>query len=214
MIHKFKIQKTNRVIVLGEPSKAKTAIMALHGYGQLVTFFQRRFKELDLTSVCVLMPEGMHRFYLNGTEGRVGASWMTKEEREDDIQDNNVYLEAVFEEFLAPYQFEKLVVLGFSQGCPTAIRWMTKTKVKVDAFIQWAGVFPPDVEANLVINRFKDKQLFLVIGDEDPYFEGQNQREDRIAEYLELGLDVEFVSFAGKHHIDSQCLTSILEKLG
>ena len=30
----------------------------------------------------------MHRFYLEGSSGRVGASWMTKEAREDDKKEN------------------------------------------------------------------------------------------------------------------------------
>ena len=40
----------------------------------------------------IIAPQGLHKFYLEGTSGRVGASWMTKENREDDIKNYLVYL--------------------------------------------------------------------------------------------------------------------------
>ncbi|MBM3915983.1 MAG: hypothetical protein FJ349_00025 [Sphingomonadales bacterium] len=53
-------------------------IFALHGYGQLGQFFFRQFNILN-DNWGIVVPEGPHRFYLEGSSGRVGASWMTKE---------------------------------------------------------------------------------------------------------------------------------------
>ena len=69
----------------------KQILIALHGYGQLGQYFYRKFNSLE-ADFGLVVPEGPHRFYLEGSSGRVGASWMTKEWREQDIQENNSYL--------------------------------------------------------------------------------------------------------------------------
>ncbi|MFT7345493.1 MAG: putative esterase, partial [Lentimonas sp.] len=91
----LKIDKTAKVSVLkNEENPNDQLLIVLHGYGQLSQFFIQKFS--SLTHQCdIIAPEGMHRFYLNGSSGRVGASWMTKEERETDIEDNQKYLEEV-----------------------------------------------------------------------------------------------------------------------
>lgn len=213
MIHKLKVQKTNRVIVLGEPEKAKIVLIALHGYGQLVTFFQRRFHELDLNRYCIILPEGMHRFYLSGTEGRVGASWMTKEERIDDIADNLDYLDRIYQTYIKQDRSQKVVVLGFSQGAATAARWIQFTENKIDCFIQWAGVFPPDLDLSKGNSVFSDIEHFYVAGDTDPYFQNVDLLETQKAWMRENGVHPEFVEFHGGHTIDSACLNRILIKL-
>jgi hypothetical protein len=81
--------------------KGKSKILvALHGYGQLAQFFARKFAALD-QSFGIIVPEGPHRFYLEGSSGRVGASWMTKEWREQDIEENTRYLLALIEKVKA-----------------------------------------------------------------------------------------------------------------
>lgn len=155
----------------------------------------------------------MHRFYLEGTSGRVGASWMTKEERQRDIEDNLNYLDNVYDAFFKPFQFEQFVVLGFSQGAATAARWISHTEVRVQAFIQWAGVFPTDLDLTLSKEAFSDLRHFYVIGDEDPYFREADKVNSQRIRLEENGLQPEFFQFKGGHKIDSETLTEILELL-
>ena len=64
----------------------------------------------------VLFPEAMNRFYLHGYKGRVGATWMTSEDRLTDIEDNISYLEELTKQTLDKHPtIEKVNVLGFSQ---------------------------------------------------------------------------------------------------
>ena len=69
----------------------KEILIALHGYGQLGQFFFRKFSAIE-KKIGIVIPEGPHRFYLEGSSGRVGASWMTREWRETDIAENTQYL--------------------------------------------------------------------------------------------------------------------------
>jgi hypothetical protein len=78
--NKLSIEKTIRYFTIGDIEKAKYLLIALHGYGQLSSYFGKKFEDLP-NEFFIVIPEGMHRFYLDGTSGRVGASWMTKEAR-------------------------------------------------------------------------------------------------------------------------------------
>ena len=86
--HSFSVTKTARYFTAGPAiAEAKGVLIALHGYGQLPEFFMRRLQPLADAGWAIVAPEGLHRYYLEGAHGRVGASWMTKEAREDDIVD-------------------------------------------------------------------------------------------------------------------------------
>jgi hypothetical protein len=77
-------------------------LIALHSYGQLAQFFYRKISFLS-DDWGILVPEGPHRFYLEGSSGRVGASWMTKEWRTQDIEDNIAYLQQLIEKVRAEH---------------------------------------------------------------------------------------------------------------
>jgi dienelactone hydrolase len=214
-IHSISIQKTGRIVVHGQIEKSKILLIALHGYGQLVPYFIRKFQHLDSGEILVIAPEGLHRFYLNGSSGRVGASWMTKEARIDDINDNISYLNQVYKQFVGQQNFEKIIILGFSQGAATAARWIEKTEFQIDAFIQWAGVFPPDLEINASNSKWQSLKHFYVVGNQDPYFaENSNDEYNQSAWLNKHNFYPETITFDGKHDIDATTLNQILEKVG
>ena len=214
-IHSISIQKTGRIAVHGEAEKSKILLIALHGYGQLVPYFIRKFQHVDSDAILVIAPEGLHRFYLNGTSGRVGASWMTKEARLDDIEDNINYLNQVYQQFVGQHKFEKIIVLGFSQGAATAARWIEKTEFHIHAFIQWAGVFPPDLEINANNSKWEGMRHFYVVGNQDPYFAENSNDEYKQSEWLKKhNFHPKTITFEGKHDIDAATLNEILAKVG
>ncbi len=209
----FQITKTVRIATHGHPELARIGILALHGYGQLAPYFIRKFQQLDPNKFFVAAPEGPHRFYTAGTSGRVGASWMTKEDRLSDIADNMAYLNQVYATYFSGFAFEKLVVLGFSQGAATAARWIEQRSQKVDAFIQWAGVFPPDLNLQVNSGKFNALQHFYVVGNQDPYYRDSEYLEQQKQWLNQQQLNPEFVSFHGVHTIDFNCLSDILHRI-
>ena len=90
--HQISIKKTAKVYTLGNITTAKHVIVVLHGYGQLAKYFINKFKPLVDDDYYIIAPEGLSKFYLNGHSGRVGASWMTKEDRQIEINDQIEYL--------------------------------------------------------------------------------------------------------------------------
>ena len=207
MESQFEHSKTFRYRILNEGPNTKKALYVLHGYGQLVEFFIRKFRDLSEEYV-IIAPEGMHRFYLSGASGRVGASWMTKEARETDISDTLSYLDALDAKISNEYQFEEKYLLGFSQGGATAARWNQLGKSDFDALILWASVFPPDLP-NTIETDYKQSNYF-VIGDEDEFYSTENQTK-LIEDYKSKNYQVK--RYKGKHDILNSTLTEILAEL-
>jgi predicted esterase len=185
--------------------KGKSKILvALHGYGQLAQFFARKFAAFD-QSFGIIAPEGPHRFYLEGSSGRVGASWMTKEWREQDIEENTHYLLALIEKVKAENAAASIYLLGFSQGGASAARLYQSCPDLFEMLILWASVFPPDVS---VQNFAKAEILHFAIGNLDPYFL-EAQKGEVLQTYRNLGFKIH--EFEGKHDIDPTTLSKILQ---
>lgn len=205
MEHFIQIQKNARYFTHGSTS-AKKLLIAFHGYGQLAEFFIRKFSSLN--DWYVVAPEGLHRFYLNGHSGRVGASWMTKEAREKDIEDNNEWIHQLVTGINSDNKYEETVLLGFSQGAATASRYFYSDQSEIDRLIIWASVFPPDIDKNqLFKNNNRNNKNVFVIGTEDAFFDTR-QREEAVEFFRQL--DFETVEFEGNHDIDEKTLCDIL----
>ena len=182
-----------------------------HGYGQLAEYFLKKFKVLDNGRHCIIAPEGLSRFYMNGFQGRVGATWMTKEDRLVDILNYVNFLNSLYESELGEFENPgfKISLLGFSQGTATICRWALAKSITFHRLILWAGLFPPDLNFDLGKTKFTDKEVWLIYGDQDQFLTSErllSQKE------MALKLDVEpqqFV-FSGGHEIDENTLKKFL----
>lgn len=210
---KISVPKTARYFVLGEPTADITTIwFVCHGYGQLANYFLRHFECLETKQTLVVAPEGLHRFYWEKFSGRVVASWMTKEDREDDITDYVNYLDLLYEEVLASMKNKKvkIVVLGFSQGTATVCRWIANGRSHVDELILWAGTVPGDVE--FPDGAVKQLKTYFVAGDADEFI-----KEDQVTECRDLlankKLPVEIIRFEGKHELHEPTLVKLAVSL-
>ena len=203
----LKIQKTARYFTHGNIDEARYLLICLHGYGQLPPFFGRKFETVN-KDFFVVIPEGLHRFYLEGSSGRVGASWMTKEAREQDIQDNMDFLNQLLDLFTGKKSFQKIILLGFSQGGATAARFYCQC-AKIDHLVLWACIFPPDLHIEEEING-KPNKNFFVLGSEDPYF-NETEQKNTIDFYRNMKFSI--VQYTGNHTIETSILNNLLNSL-
>jgi predicted esterase len=118
----------------------------------------------------------LSRFYLdpiptrrNDPSPRIGASWMTREDRESEIADYVAYLERLATEIRHPLAgaAPRLVVLGFSQGTATVSRWLATSEMRVEQLVLWAGSIPPELDLAAWAARLHGAAITLVAGDED-----------------------------------------------
>lgn len=213
MFH-FQTSRTARVFTLGEASESVKEIwIVLHGYGQLAEYFIKHFEPLDDGSRWIIAPEALSRFYLQPGGGRVGASWMTREDRWVEIEDQLNYLDSLLDYLKEklPHESCKIHVLGFSQGVATAWRWLMQGKHRADALILWAGRSPREYPDQGMAN-LKHIKLFAVVGDQDPFASPEKAKEEN--EILSSKFaDFQSFIFSGKHSMDKDTLLHIASVL-
>ncbi|MEL7002630.1 MAG: hypothetical protein AAFN93_07820 [Bacteroidota bacterium] len=180
----------------------KKLIFVLHGHGQLAQYFVKGFTPLVNEGTCIIAPEGLNRYYLSGFTGRVGATWMTKEDRLTDISNYLNFLDSVYNDIKGQLNSDiSITILGFSQGAATASRWAATAKFKFKNLILWAGIFPPDMNFEDAASKFEDKSITYVYGTEDQYI-----NEKRILEMNELSkklnVNPKVIRFRGPHEIN------------
>jgi predicted esterase len=208
------ISKTARYYILGEHSeKINSVWFVLHGYGQLAEEFISYFKPAVNDSTLVIAPEALNKFYLKGFSGKIGATWMTKEAREEEINDYVNYLDSVCDEVIK-YGLTgdiKITLLGFSQGTATACRWLTKGKSKIERLILWGGGIPPDID--LISNQKIFNSLIpeIIIGTRDE-FVPEEQIEKEIKRLEENKLNYKILRFDGGHQIKADVLRQLIQQ--
>src|SRR3989442_1834603 len=174
--HHIGVTRSARYFNLGDRWRGVGEVwFACHGYGQLAARFLEKLRVLDDGRRYLVAPEGLSRFYLSesATERRVGATWMTREDRLAEIDDYVRYLDAVYADVFASIDRARVTVhaLGFSQGTSTVSRWAAMGKAQIDRLTLWGGEFPPDLDLNVetVVSRLRGVQLALVYGRSDEY---------------------------------------------
>lgn len=209
------VTRTARYYQLGELSATTRRVwFVAHGYGQLATYFIRHFAHLTAADpdLVIVAPEGLSRFYLQGTGGRVGATWMTREDRLTEIDDYVAYLNQLAERLLGQAAPEaNVTVLGFSQGAATVSRWLAQTAFRPAHLILWAGAFPPDIASPAATNLLHNLSVTLVCGTEDEFIttEALSQQQESLRQ---IGVEAMVIQFTGKHVLHGPTLTQLAEQ--
>jgi predicted esterase len=205
-LHSLEVKRTAHLYQLGEASASTQLVwLVLHGYGQHPAFWIRKFAPLVDAHTVVIAPEALSRFYLQGNSGRVGASWMTKDQREDEIQDYLGYLAQLVAKINHDMPQAQVVLLGFSQGGATAARFAVASPASLAAVVLWSAVFPPDLKAALPSQKLP---TWLVYGDADPFLNGE-QLESTLQRYRDMHAGLRFLAFSGGHDISLEALQQL-----
>ena len=205
MEHHLTVARTARYEQLGEFSAATRQLwLVAHGYGQLAGFFIRHFGSVlaaDPAGTVVVAPEALSRFYLSGTGGRVGASWMTTADRHAEIADQAAYLDILLAHLLAACPPDvRVTVLGFSQGTATVSRWLAGRPDgwRPHQLILWAGDFPADIEAAAAQRLLQGLPVVLVSGEQDGYV-GPEKLLSQAEALRPHGAQLTIKTFEGSH---------------
>ena len=194
--------------------KTENIWIVFHGYGQLSKYFIRRFDVLEGDKNYIIAPQGLSKFYVDEDFKNVGASWLTKEDKESDLLNQQKYLIKLMDELKSKIDFSKIKInlFGFSQGVSAFTRLLINYNMKIDNIIIWAG-WVPDEFFNINKNVLKDTNLFFVVGNKDKYY-----NNPIIKGYIEkfkktLNKEIDYFVFDGGHIVDRKVLKKINEKL-
>ncbi|HXI65224.1 MAG TPA: hypothetical protein VNH14_12045 [Gemmatimonadales bacterium] len=213
--HRITTQRSARYYTLGLAGAATREVwFACHGYAQLAGRFLEKLRVLDDGHRHLVAPEGLSRFYLSesAAERRVGACWMTREDRLAEIDDYVHYLDAVYAAVFARVDRAAVTVhaLGYSQGAATVSRWAGMGTARIDRVVLWGGELPPDLDLSKepAAGRLRAGRLTFVYGRSDEFITpkivettGQRLREHGIP-YREMPFD-------GGHELNASVLTEL-----
>ena len=217
----IRVARTARYYTLGSAgTRLREVWLVCHGYRQLARRFLTRFADLDDGTRLIVAPEGLSRFYLHdpasghGKEVPIGATWMTREDRENEITDYVAFLDGVLDEVLDEVSEEsggaiaRLTVLGFSQGAHTVCRWVAAGEAPVERIILWGAYLPDDLDLDRGPERLGSAELILVRGLLDHFIsdEAHASQEKRLEE---LGIPFKTITHPGDHEIDPALLRQI-----
>jgi predicted esterase len=190
--------------------------VACHGYGQLAPAFADALEPLRDDARVVAVPEALSRFYLDdpakrhGPESPIGASWMTREDREREIGDYVAYLDQVAEALTQEIgnRAVRVVALGFSQGAATACRWANMGTTRIARLIVWGGTLPKDLPGARGDALFRGASVTLVGGRRDKLATPEALEQDQRA-LAERGIAASLVWHEGGHSLGSATLREI-----
>ena len=211
--HHIATPKTARYTSYGElSSKTKYFWFVLHGSNMLSEQMLYKFKDFDPETHFVIAPEGLSRFYVNGFGGEVVASWMTKRDRLEEIHDFSVYCSTLYGTYVQKLPDScKTIIMGFSQGGVTAMRWLHHLDVTVDFLIPYACWIPEDIDYSTAKTDWNKICKILTYGSEDQFL-----NEKKIIEIQEIckagNLDFRNEIYAGDHRVDKKQLKKIFKQ--
>jgi predicted esterase len=131
-------------------------LVGFHGYGETAEHMLTNLRALArgdaaarpdepggaVSDWCLVSVQALHRFYTRSQE--VAANWMTRQDRELEIESNTAYVWSVVYAVQRDYRVRRpLVFAGFSQGVAMAYR--AAAAGSCDGLILLAGDVPPDV---------------------------------------------------------------------
>lgn len=216
--HSIVVPRTARYYSLGPAHGFPRELwIVCHGYGQLAGRFIQQFAPLDDGTRLIVAPEALSRYYLDAIperrhqrEPRVGATWMTREDRGAEIADYVHYLDLVAAEVRHPLAgaSPRIVVLGFSQGTATVSRWLAASDLRVDQLVLWSGSIPPELDLAAWAARLHGASITLVVGDTDELATPTAVAAE--AEKLSVaGVGFTLQRFPGGHAIDRDALEAL-----
>jgi predicted esterase len=184
----------------------------LHGYGQLGKYFIRRFDVVQNEQTLVVAPEGLSRLYLNGEYSKIGASWITREDRDNEVSDYLAYLNLLWDTVLAGRDPQKLriTLMGFSQGAATLCRWLNANHIRADRVLLWAGFFPNGIADVIDPAKLASIETTYIYGRQDEYIEQMPDPEGYIRQLQTELPTLRVVPFEGRHTVERDVLKAVL----
>lgn len=189
--------------------ETKNVWIACHGIGFLSKFFISYFENLDPELNYVIAPQAPSKYYQTKAYKYVGASWLTKENREQEIENVLNYLDAILQTEKLP-EGKNIILLGFSQGVSVVTRWLAQHKVNCDHLVIHSGSIPSEFDSTSFA-YLPNLKTSIIYGTQDEYI-----TKDRIYSQLQLARQIfpnvpEVIKFNGKHVVHPESIKKISE---
>jgi predicted esterase len=171
-------------------------LVGFHGYAEAAETQLERLRSIPGSQSWLLVSvQGLHRFYRRRS-GDVVAGWMTRQDRELAIADNQAFIAAVVDEVARHWSVaHSLVFAGFSQGVAMAFRAACSSPRPVSGVIALGGDIPPEIDGAALA---RTPTALLGRGQHDEWYSADLFATDE-KRLREAGVDVRAVVLDGGH---------------
>ena len=202
------VQKTARFYTLGELNQnTKHVWMVIHGFRQSAQSFLTEFQPLANDSTFFIAPEALNRFYIDKQGTEVGATWMTREDRVNEIKDYINYLDTLYLNLGLNNYKGNITALGFSQGASTVTRWLNATQNRVDRAIVYGGEVAPELLPLSETSGLRKTYNYFICGKRDKFITAERLS---MAQEAYKALNFTEIFFEGGHEINTASLKSLI----
>jgi predicted esterase len=187
-------QTHGRYLMRGQATSR--VLVGFHGYAESAEIQLERLERIPGSERWLLVSiQGLHRFYERRTD-RVVASWMTRQDRELAIADNQAYVSRVLEEACTGRSpVTSVVFAGFSQGVAMAFRAAAAIEGPRCHVIGVGGDVPPELSASSLKGV---SSALLCRGGEDQWYKPETLVRD-VARLEAAGTIVTATTVPGGH---------------
>lgn len=220
--HHVRVGRTARYYTAGAAAAGADEVwIVCHGYAQLAGRFIRSFEPIADATRLIVAPEALNRYYAERSPGqsaqqaRVGATWMTREDREHEIEDYVGYLDAIAS-LVTPHadgqpdHRVRTIALGFSQGAATVSRWAARGAAHIDHVVLWGGGTAHELVPTPAL--FRGAALTFVVGTADRHVRDESVASE-LAGLRAAGVDATVLRYDGGHRIEAAALLDLADRL-
>ncbi|WP_019038119.1 alpha/beta hydrolase [Psychroflexus tropicus] len=185
----------------------KNVWIACHGIGFLSKYFISYFKKLDPDENYIIAPQAPSKYYQTKAYRYVGASWLTKENRDLEIENVLNYLDALVQKEEIP-EDKTIILMGFSQGVSIVTRWIAYRQMNCDRLVIHSGSIPEEFDFSS-FNHLPKLKTTIIYGDQDEYI-----TQDKIDSQIRYAKSVfpnppDVLKFEGGHEMHVKSLVSL-----
>jgi len=226
----LEVRRTALVASLGPEAAPGAGVRELwyviHGYSMRAVPFLEDCRAIARPDRLIVAPEALSRYYdgalppdssdpartkamLAHRSASVVASWMTRDQRDDEIRDYINYLDDVHAIMTRRFggAAPPVTVLGFSQGGATALRWIAMGNVRPARLVIWASSMPPELDY-AADARVRAPELSYVCGTTDQFITPK-VLDQQHAMLRAANLPFRALSFVGGHRLDDGTLRTL-----
>lgn len=191
--------------------KTKNVWFVCHGIGFLSRYFAAYFEVLNPDENYIIAPQASSKYYLKNEYKHVGASWLTKENTQKEIDNVMANLNAIYEaEQISEHV--NFYVLGFSQGVSVALRWVARYKIPCAKLIIYAGSIPAELKTeDFEFLNYDTTKVINVVGDKDEYLTEKRMQQELAKMQLLFDDNYFFSTFEGTHQLSEKVLLALAD---
>ena len=200
---------TNTYNTLNEfSSKTKNVWIVFHGLGYLSKYFINYFSHLNTQENFIIAPQAPSKYYQDQTFKHVGASWLTRENTEEETKNVLAYVDAVFKKEITA-EIPRLFVLGYSQGVSIATRWVAKRKIDCAHLVLHSGGIPKELTPEDFSFLKDTAKVTYLYGDQDQYITEARKTEEQLKSTTLFRDRLNIEVFSGKHEVNKDFILQL-----